>query len=163
MSHEGLNHPLAQLVSSRIRLLSEYVPDSIGDRMHLRLTACDPEAGWYEMRAETAQWMRNVVGTLHGGMCAALVDQAMGIIAFCIKPGEGTAPTIQLQVNYHRPLIPGEDVLIRIRVVSRTKSLISLSAEASLVSAPEKTCLTSSAVYFYKPANTEHQDGIRVK
>lgn len=118
--------------------------------MEYRLVSCDPEAGEYTLSCKTFEWMRNFQGTLHGGLCATVVDQAMGFIAYCVKPGEGISPTVQLQVNYHRPLIPGEDVLVRVRVVSVSKRLMHLSAEASLASAPEKICITSTGMYFYK-------------
>ena len=152
---EKENLTLAELVRSRIALLHEVVPDSIGDQMHFELVDCDPDHGAYTLRCKTAEWMRNVAGTLHGGMCATIVDQAMGFIAYCIKPGEGTAPTVQMQVSYHRPLIPGEKAVVRVKVVSVTKSLMHLSAEVFPETSPERLCLSASAIYFYKPAPAE--------
>ena len=140
------------VVRNRIASLKELVPGSIGDMMEFSLVDCNSEAGSYTLRCKTYPWMRNVAGTLHGGMCATIVDQAMGFISYCVKPGEGTAPTISLQVSYHRPLIPGEDVIVRIQVISVTRSLMSLRCEAALASAPEKLCLSSTGSYFYKPA-----------
>ena len=142
---------MAQVVRDRIAELHEIAPGSIGDLMHYTLTDFDPEQNVYTFTCETREWMRNGPGTLHGGMCATVVDQAMGFVAYCIKPGEGTAPTVQMNVNYHRPLIPGQVVLVRVRVVARTKSLMSLTAESFALEAPEKVCLTASATYFYKP------------
>ena len=104
------------------------------------------------MRCQTQHWMRNIAGTLHGGMCATLVDQAMGCVAFCAKPGEGIAPTVEMNVTYHRPLIPGEDALIRVRLESAGKHLIHLASEVYCANEPDKLCLASTAVYFYKPA-----------
>ena len=143
---------LAQIVKDRIALLHQVVPGSIGEMMDFQLLSCDPEAGTYTLSCKTYPWMRNVAGTLHGGMCATIVDQAMGFISYCVKPGEGTAPTIQLQVSYHRPLIPGEDVLVNIQVVSVTRSLMSLRCDAALASSPEKLCISASGTYFYKSA-----------
>lgn len=143
---------LAQIVKDRIALLHQVVPGSIGEMMDFQLLSCDPDAGTYTLSCKTYPWMRNVAGTLHGGMCATIVDQAMGFISYCVKPGEGTAPTIQLQVSYHRPLIPGEEVLVNIQVVSVTISLMSLRCEAALASAPEKLCISASGTYFYKSA-----------
>lgn len=139
------------LVRSRIAALHEIAPDSIGDLMRFELISCDPEAGEYELRCKTEAWMRNAAGTLHGGMCAAVLDQAMGFLAYCVKPGEGQAPTVQLQVSYYRPLIPGEDVAIRVKVESVTRSLMHLRGEASLASSPARICVSASAIYFYKP------------
>lgn len=143
---------MKETVRNRIALLHEVVPGSIGDQMQFQLVDCDPDRGVYTLSCKTFDWMRNVAGTLHGGMCATIVDQAMGFIAYCVKPGEGIAPTVQLQVTYHRPLIPGEDVLVKIRVISVTKSLMHLAAEASLAGSPDRVCLTSTASYFYKPS-----------
>lgn len=141
---------LAEIIRERIRELHTIAPDSIGDRMHYSLLSCDAERGEFRMRCQTEPWMRNGPGTLHGGMCATVVDQAMGFIAYCLKRGEGTAPTVQMSTTYHRPLIPSEDVLIYIRVLSITKSLISLSAEAYRATEPDKLCLSATATYFDK-------------
>lgn len=141
---------LAKIIRDRIAELHAIAPDSIGDRMHYSLLACDAERGEFQMRCQTEPWMRNGSGTLHGGMCATVVDQAMGFIAYCLKRGEGTAPTVQMSTTYHRPLIPGEDVRIYVRVLSITKSLINLSAETYRANEPEKLCLSATATYFDK-------------
>lgn len=143
---------MEQRLRNRIAELHTVAPGSIGDVLRFELESCDEEKKEYVLRCITQSWMRNAAGTLHGGMCATLVDQAMGFVSYCLMPGPGVIPTIELQVSYHRPLIPGEDVLIRIREVAVTRSLVSLAAEAVLESAPEKLCISSSATYFYKPA-----------
>ena len=120
--------------------------------MDFELVFCDPKAGEYIFRCKTMPWMRNSAGTLHGGICATVLDQAMGFVAYCVMPGEGIAPTIQMQVSYHRALIPGEEIVVKVWTVSVTKSLMSFRAEAFQTSTPEKLCLSGSATYFYKPA-----------
>lgn len=146
-----LHESIKTRLQERLDTLHSRGAGTIGDMLDLRLLETDPLQGTVLLRCATAPWMRNLAGTLHGGMCATVVDQAMGCVAYCAKPGAGIAPTIQLQVSYHRPLIPGEDVLMRIRVLSVTGSLIHLSCEAMVASAPEKLCLSSTATYFYKP------------
>lgn len=143
---------IAALLRRRLEELRTAAPDSIGAVMDFELLSCDSEAGEYVFRCKTMPWMRNILGTLHGGLCATALDQAMGFVAHCIKPGEGTAPTIQMQVSYHRPLISGEDVIVKVWVVSATRSLMSFRSEAFQASRPEKLCLSGSATYFYKPA-----------
>ena len=95
--------------------------------------------------------MRNSAGTLHGGLCATILDQAMGFVAHCLKPGEGAAPTVQLAVDYHRPLHPGENVIVKVHVVSVTRSLMNLTVEAVQESNPDKICLSGSGIFFYRP------------
>lgn len=145
---------LSQALSSRIQELHDVAPDSIGDLMHYRLVECREEAGECILECETFPWMRNGPGTLHGGMCATVVDQAMGFVAYCVKPGEGIAPTVQMQVAYHRPLIPGQSVLVKVRIVSVTRTLINLSAEVFQSTAPEKLCLSATGIYYYKAMPT---------
>lgn len=136
----------------RIDQLSEAAPGSIGDILQFRFLHYDAAEDVYTMTCKTELWMRNAAGTLHGGMCATILDQAMGFVSFCRKPGEGIAPTIQLEVDYHRPLIPGEIVLVKVRVISITHTLMHLSAEAMRYDHPEKVCLSGSGIYFYKPS-----------
>lgn len=142
---------LAQEIRLRILQLHDIAPGSIGDLMNYRLLDCQEKTGECVLECDTFPWMRNGPGTLHGGMCATIADQAMGFVAYCVKSGEGIAPTVQMQTVYHRPLIPGQSARIVVRIVSVTKTLMHLSAEVFQVSAPEKLCLSATGIYFYKP------------
>lgn len=143
---------MAEIIRRRIAQISEEVPGSIGDLMQFSLVECNPEAGDYMLRCKTLPWMRNYAGTLHGGMCATALDQAMGFIAYCLKPGDGVAPTVQIEIDYHRGLVPGEDILVKVHVVSATTSLMNLTAEGMQADRPDRICLSGSGIYFYKPA-----------
>ncbi len=150
MIYMSIIRDITPVLLTRLEELHTLAPGSIGDQMELEFVRSDPAQGLYEMRCKTQHWMRNIAGTLHGGMCATLADQAMGCVAYCAKPGEGIAPTVEMNVSYHRPLIPGEDVLIRVWLVTASRSLMHLRSELSLVGAPEKLCLSATGVYFYK-------------
>ena len=143
---------MEQVVRERLAAIHALAPGSIGAQMQYELLECDVSSGVYTLLCRTMPWMRNIPGTLHGGMCATVVDQAMGFIAHCVKRGNGTAPTVELQVSYHRPLNPGEDVVTKIRVISVTRSLMRLSCEAYQAGNLEKVCLTATATYFNKTA-----------
>ena len=140
---------LGEKVRRRIAEVGACAPGSIAEMLRFQFVSCDLDD--VVMTCETMPWMRNSAGTLHGGLCATILDQAMGYVVCCIKPGEGTAPTVQLSVNYHRPLHPGEPVIVKVHVVSVTRSMMTLSAEACQSSCPEKVCLSGSGIYFYKP------------
>jgi len=143
-------------IRQRLNQIHDYAPESIGDILQLSLLEVDSAQNLYTFRCRTASWMRNPAGTLHGGMCATILDQAMGLMAYCVKPGEGIAPAISLNLSYHRPLIPGEDVIIRVCVVSVTKSLISVRSEASAASAPDRLCVSGTGTYFYRHIGNGH-------
>ena len=148
---QALRNDIEDIVKNRLAAIHTMAPGSIGSQMEYELLSCSPETGCFTMRCKTAQWMRNIPGTLHGGICATVMDQAMGFIAYCIKPGEGIAPTVELNVHYHRSLIPGEDVIVKVEVMSVTKSLMHLTSQAFQASHPDKLCLSATAINFYKP------------
>ena len=137
-----------KLIEKRLEILRNQAPDSIGNLLDLRLVEMGEDT--YTFRGKTEYWMRNVAGTLHGGMGATLADHAMGTIVWCMLPEGAKSATTALDLKYHRPLIPGEDVRIRVRLVSETRSLIHLSAELFRDIVPEKLCISSSATFFVK-------------
>lgn len=140
---------LGEKVRRRITEVNAAAPGSIAEMMNFRFESC--ANGDIVLTCQTMPWMRNPAGTLHGGLCATILDQAMGFVSYCLKAGEGTAPAVHLAVDYHRPLCPGEEVSVRVHVVSVTRNLMHLTAEAYQASCPETIRLSGSGVYFFKP------------
>lgn len=134
----------------RLETIATQGKDTIGDLLQLQLESCDAEKGEFLIRGKTAPWMRNLAGTLHGGMCATFVDQCLGLVAYCLKEGQGVTPTLDMNLHYHRPPLPGEDVLIRIRLVSMTKSIIHMGAEVYMASNPDRICISGSGTSYFK-------------
>lgn len=140
---------MIEKVKKRLEQLEAVAPGSIGTMLGLELLAYEETTGVYVLRAKPQTWMCNGHGTLHGGICATIADQAMGLIAHSYRPGEGIAPTITLHTDYHRPLIPGENVLIRVRMVSVTRTLLRATAELYRETRPDKLCISAGATFFY--------------
>ena len=146
-------------VSERIENRMEWIHgvgiDTIGGAFRLQLQSGNDEAKEYTFLARTEDWMRNVIGTLHGGSCAALVDQAMGCVANCLFTDETHAPTTQLQLNFHRPLFAGDQMRVIVRVVNISRSMLHMAAEIYAVKDPERLCVSSSAIFFRGNKNKE--------
>ena len=123
---------------------------SIGDMLKFQVVSCDEEKDDYVLRCQTESWMCNHYGTLHGGICATILDQAMGMVCCCLKKGVGTSTTVQLEADYHRPILPGEDILVRVHVISVTRSLVNMTAELVQMSRQDKISVSGSAIFFYK-------------
>ena len=147
MGERILAHPSVQ---GSVEGVHRKAPGTIGDLLEFRVLSEDREKGEYTLQCRTQDWMRNVIGTLHGGMGATIIDQAMGFVAYSYMTGPGTAPTIQMQLNYHRPMRPGEEVFVKVRVISVTRTLISMVCEASMAAEPEQICITGSATSFLR-------------
>lgn len=139
---------LAEKVRRRIAQVDASIPGSIAEM--LRFEVVGEDKGDIVMTCGTMPWMRNSAGTLHGGLCATILDQAMGFVSCCLKEGNDIAPTVQMSISYHRPLHPGEQVVVKVHVISVTHSLMNLTAEASQATCPEKICLSGSGMYFVR-------------
>lgn len=96
----------------------------------------------FEMEADERH--HNPMGTVHGGILCALADSAMGFaFASTLGPGESFA-TLEIKVNYVRPVFAGK-LVAAARVVHRGK-LVGLvecdveNAEGKLVAHATSTC-----------------------
>lgn len=134
----------------RFGLLHEVAPDSIGDMLHMELEGYADHSEDFLMTCDTYPWMQNPIGLLHGGIISTILDQGMGMLAHCMIPEGGFAPSISLNVSYVRPMHTGKRVLLKIHVESATRTLIHMRAEAYEAERPEKLCVTGTGVYYYK-------------
>ncbi len=63
----------------------------------------------------------NLLGTLHGGVTATLIDAAAGVAIISLLGGR-PATTVELKVNYLRPVTQGK-IRARSRIVKLGKTL----------------------------------------
>ena len=139
------------LLTEWIGELHRHAPDSIGDLLHFRVAECDPVHGMYSFSLDTAAWMQNALGTLHGGIIATALDQGMGMLATCLMNGQGLTPSVQLNITYHRPLVPGKKILLKVYVESVTRTLIHMRGEAFQEGISGKLCASATGIFYYKP------------
>lgn len=138
------------LLGHWIEELHKKAPDSIGDLLRFQVGPCRVEAGEYSFYVATGEWMRNAFGSLHGGIIGTIMDQGMGMLATCLMDGKALTPSVQLNITYHRPLMPQGRILLKVYVESVTKTLIHLRAEAADAARPEKRCVTATGIFFIK-------------
>ena len=122
--------------------------DNIEDWIPMRLVSANPEKNEYLIRAETKAWMRNAVDHVHGGISTAYLDQAMGCVCHCQKESAEIAPTIEMNLSFHRPVLTDSTILIRVQVLSVTRHLIRMAGQIAMESAPEKTCVSATATFY---------------
>lgn len=132
-------------IEARIASFHEIAPGAICDMFPFDILSVDEDSCL--LRCGTAHWMRNTFGALHGGISSTILDQAMSLAAYCVKKADGTTPCIEMQVSFHRPVQPVEDVQVCVRVLSVTKSLIRLS---SALYQHDKLCVSATGTYFQK-------------
>ena len=94
---------------------------------------------------ETADWMQNPYGTVHGGMITTMLDLVMGVTtrAFC---GNFTS-TVNLSVNFLNP-VPLDDIMtVKTTATQVGGTFIQMTAEAT-VQSTGKLCATGSAAFY---------------
>jgi uncharacterized protein (TIGR00369 family) len=85
------------------RILSgEYPQVPIGDTLNFRIVAASPGrvaiAGKPDLRAF------NLLGTVHGGWAASILDTAMGLAAMSSLDENTRHTTLDIRINYLRPI-----------------------------------------------------------
>lgn len=157
-SKQATSEEMMERLTHWIEALHQHSPDSVGDLLHFRAVSCDPATGEYQFHVETAPWMQNAFGSLHGGIIATALDQGMGMLATCLTEGKGLTPTVQLNLTYHRPILPGNEMLLKVYVVSMTKTLIHMRSEVMQSEQPDKLCVSAVGIFYFKPLAAEKEN-----
>jgi uncharacterized protein (TIGR00369 family) len=74
----------------------------IGALMNFNLT--ELSEGRAVFTVEPAEYHYNPIGVVHGGLAATLLDSAMGCAVHSTLPAGGGYTTLEIKVNYIRPL-----------------------------------------------------------
>lgn len=142
------HNPTMEHLVKRVAWVNEAAAGAVCGELRMEVLGGDTDMGEYLFLCHTTPAMRNVIHTLHGGSAALIADQAMGSVANSMFTENGHAPTSQMSLNFHRPMLAGEDLLVRVKVVNASRRLIHLSAELFTKKQPDKLCVSASAVFF---------------
>jgi uncharacterized protein (TIGR00369 family) len=78
-----------------------------------------------EVRPEHMQ----IMGRVHGGVLASLVDSAIAVAVHAPMPSQSAAATLDLHVQYVRPITAPCTLIARGRVLSRSRTVALAQAE----------------------------------
>jgi uncharacterized protein (TIGR00369 family) len=95
-----------------------------------------------------SKWLSTSAGTIQGGFTAMLAESAMTSAVFSTAPAGTAIATLDLKVNYLRPVFPdGEDLVARARVLHRGRTLAIASAELTNSEGKPVALATGSSMY----------------
>jgi uncharacterized protein (TIGR00369 family) len=100
------------------------------------------EGAGFAFGFETGPAQHNGNGVVHGGILATCMDHTMGRVAR--NAAEAKVATIQLDLHYLAPAIPGQFLEVRGEVVRRTRSVIFLRG---LLTAEGKPLLSATGIW----------------
>jgi len=89
----------------RQEISGEAEPPAIAKLVGYRLTDIEDGRAVLEFEAEPRHW--NPQGTLHGGIMCELADAAMGVAYASTLPEDVTFATIEIKINFLRPVKTG--------------------------------------------------------
>lgn len=137
---------LEQAFETFCRYVRRDLAGTINAGLAPRFVKCEEGREAYTIAYETADWMRNPNGVTHGGIVAAMLDNAMGVITHVRAPGKPTA-TITLEVAYVRPVPVGRTLQIDVSVSRVGGTIAHITSRMYDVDEPEVTLATGSGVY----------------
>ena len=118
----------------------------INQMVALAFQSCSAEGRFLELSHQMADWELNVMGTMQGGLLSFLLDANMAI-ACRAYTGDRMTPTLDIHVNFLRPVKQGATVYTRATVLHVGRSVVNLSAEL-WTEDRERLCATATAVFF---------------
>lgn len=118
------------------------------DTLGWELLAVDPDAGTIEVAFAATTAFLNPAGTVQGGFLAAMLDDTLGPALVATLPDREFAPTLDLQVQFHRPARPGR-IVGHGRIMRRTRDIAFLAGE--LTDGQGSVLATASATAVVRP------------
>lgn len=111
------------------RIMSGELPSpKAAETLGIRFRSIDADAGTIEVVFQGKLEFTNPAGNIQGGFLAAMLDDTMGpALSATLGAGE-FAPTLNLNVSFHRAAKVGE-LVGRGRIVKRGKDICFLAAE----------------------------------
>jgi uncharacterized protein (TIGR00369 family) len=117
--------------------------------------------GEVTMALPCSKWLSTSAGTVQGGWTAMLAEAALAAAVFSTAPARTATATLDLKVNYVRPVFPdGKDLLAKARVLHSGRTIAISSAE--LVNAEGKAVALATGSTMYLPGRPASLAGVEL-
>jgi len=113
--------PTTQL--SDLKLENFQHPDQFGNWLGYRLIRVDREAKCVEVELQIRKDHLSPAGRVHGGVVSAFFDYSFGAAVFTTLGPSDFCSTVELKVNYLRPIELGDRLVAKTQIVFRGKRL----------------------------------------
>jgi len=134
-----------------LRLLQEHLnktlpesPSPFGRWLNPIVRKAEP--GEFELEFIVRQEMTNPAGTVHGGVIAAMLDETIGIMMFCLSEPNFKA-SINLVTDFLSPAKTGDQLLVKARVTKQGRNLFHGVAEMYRITDMRLIATGSSHMY----------------
>lgn len=94
---------------------------------HIGMRIEERRAGYCRCTLTVAGYHLNSTGVVHGGVLFTLADTAMGAVLYPMLEAGEICATIEIKINYFKPVSSGEIVCVS-EIVNRGKTIANLEA-----------------------------------
>ena len=143
MDPSGKQAHMEQVLREACRADTEH--PRILDKLRPEFVSCDAQAQTLSIRFFVEDWMCNVKGTLHGGMIATMLDNSMGLLTRAFYGNGDKVSTINLNIQYLRPVLPEQRVTVTVRAEKLGRNIAFLYA--ALHTQDEKPAAAASGTF----------------
>jgi uncharacterized domain 1 len=123
-------------------------PPPIASLMNMRVVAADTGSTTFECEPDESHY--NPIGTVHGGLVCTLLDSAVGCAVQTTLPQGQGYTSIEIKVNYLRPIHAHTGTLRCVGTVSKPGRRVAF-AEASVMDAQGVLLATASSTLLVFP------------
>lgn len=129
--------------------------DTMNGLMKSAWGGCSYEDKTLTFEFPAQEWQANRIGNMHGGAICTAFDLTIAALArFYAR--ENFAPTINLDVNYIRPVPMGEILVVTAKATSTGRRITQLTGEARIKSTG-KLAATATSIYMNVDTDKEKQ------
>ena len=107
-----------------------------------KLLALDPAEGTIRVEFAAVPDFMNPIGTIQGGIIAAMLDDAMGPAATASLGGHHMAPTVEMKTSFMRPAMAGP-LFVEAKVVHCGRAILFL--EGAMKDKEDRLVATATA------------------
>jgi uncharacterized protein (TIGR00369 family) len=105
-------------------------PDQFGKWLGYKLVRMDRKDHWAETELRIREDHLSPAGRVHGGVVSAFFDYTCGAAVFSTLGSQDFCSTVELKVNYLKPIELGDVITARADVVFKGKRLVVLHSYA---------------------------------
>jgi uncharacterized protein (TIGR00369 family) len=112
------------------------------------LRIADAAEGAATLALPCSRWLSTSAGTVQGGFTAMLAEAALAAAVFSTAPAGTATATLDLKVNYVRPVFPdGDELVARARVLHQGRTIAIAAAELQNAEGKPVALATGSSMY----------------
>lgn len=110
-------------IGEALGLVNYRHPDGFGKMMGYKRISINPKKGMARSQLKILRKHLSVAGRVHGGVVSAFFDHACGAALFGVLGPKDFGSTVELKVNYFKPLELGDVLLAETKVIFQGKRL----------------------------------------